>query len=217
MLVCATRAGPSQACREQCQRAWPALWGEASPSCRWECQGEWSTESSNALRQKGASIKCGLALCSLAGERACASSDAASGNLRSVQFLGRGGRGTPQARAPPNPGAGPSGLAAVPDASSMTSEAEAKAAQQLTRGGRFKELFRRYGKIALGVHLAVYASFFAGEQGSQGHAVVGSPGLHARRRGGVQGLRVERWPPPCPPAAYRPACVQAAMWQWSLR
>lgn len=38
------------------------------------------------------------------------------------------------------------------------------AAQQLSRGSRFKELMRRYGKIALGVHLAVYASFFAGER-----------------------------------------------------
>ena len=40
-----------------------------------------------------------------------------------------------------------------------------EAAQQLSRGARYKELFRRYGKIALGVHLAVYASFFAGECG----------------------------------------------------
>ena len=45
----------------------------------------------------------------------------------------------------------------------MSSEVDGKAAQQLTRANRYKELFRRYGKIALGVHLAVYASFFAGE------------------------------------------------------
>lgn len=30
-------------------------------------------------------------------------------------------------------------------------------------GGRVKELFRKYGKVAIGVHLAVYATFFAGE------------------------------------------------------
>ena len=30
--------------------------------------------------------------------------------------------------------------------------------------GRVKELFRKYGKVALGVHLTVYASFFTGAQ-----------------------------------------------------
>ena len=30
-------------------------------------------------------------------------------------------------------------------------------------GGKVKELFRKYGKVALGVHLVVYATFFAGE------------------------------------------------------
>jgi hypothetical protein len=29
--------------------------------------------------------------------------------------------------------------------------------------GRVKELFRKYGKVALGVHLVVYATFFAGK------------------------------------------------------
>jgi hypothetical protein len=29
-------------------------------------------------------------------------------------------------------------------------------------GERVKELFRKYGKVALGVHLTVYASFFGG-------------------------------------------------------
>lgn len=29
-------------------------------------------------------------------------------------------------------------------------------------GGRVKDLFRKYGRVALGVHLVVYATFFAG-------------------------------------------------------
>jgi hypothetical protein len=31
-----------------------------------------------------------------------------------------------------------------------------------TGGNRVKELFRKYGKVAIGVHLVVYATFFAG-------------------------------------------------------
>jgi hypothetical protein len=80
----------------------------------------------------------------------------------------------------------------------MSSEVDVKATAQLANGkaSRYKELFRRYGKIALGVHLAVYASFFAGK----GHFCL-----------------VEE--PTTPPAADRaPVLVsQGAMWRWSPR
>ena len=35
------------------------------------------------------------------------------------------------------------------------------------RENRYKQLFRKYGKVALGVHLGVYACFFAGEAAGQ--------------------------------------------------
>lgn len=45
----------------------------------------------------------------------------------------------------------------------MSTNATDQGPSTATTGGKIKQLFRKYGKVALGVHLAVYATCFAGK------------------------------------------------------
>lgn len=79
---------------------------------------------------------------------------------------------------------------------------------------RIKDLFRRYGKIALGVHLTVYASFFSGEAKTRtsGRLVV----LTRPAKSGAQSTRAASHTSPVRRRRYHPliklgASLQAAI------